>query len=62
MFKFIADIASAITSKSRAKDQWLFDKTNKTLYLDIEKDGTVTRYPVKDPDMAALDGHTFLIL
>ena len=62
MFKFIADIASAITGKSRAKDQWLFDKTNKTLYLDIEKDGTVTRYPVKDPDMAVLDGHTFLIL
>ena len=62
MFKFIQDIASAISGKSRVKDQWLFDKTNKTMYLDIEENGTVTRYPIKDPDMATLDGNTFLIL
>ena len=62
MFSFFKGIASAITSKTRKKDQWLYDTTNKTLYLDIDENGTVTRYPVKDPDMAALDGHTFLIL
>lgn len=62
MFDFLQGIKNAVAQKQLKKDQVLYSTTTGELFFDIEQNGTVTRYVVRDPLMQDLDGETLLLL
>lgn len=64
MFDFLTGLKTLLVSKTLKKDQVMFCQDTGELLLDIKNDSTeqTTRYVVRDPLAAQLDGETLLIL